>query len=284
MARIDKIRPSPIAGTWYEGNRERLGRQIDEFLSNAKTISITGKIIGLVVPHAGHHYSGATAAYAYKAIKGMHFDLVVIISPLHGYNPAELITSAHEAYSTPLGIVPIQQAALAELTKNLSAAKMNLEKVAYDEEHSLEIQLPFLQRTLSGDFGLLPVMMRAQDEKSVEILAKSLIPILKQNQSLIIASSDLSHFYPVDMANALDKEMLRQVELFSPQGVLRAEQTGSGSACGAAPIAAVLLAAKGVGADGVKLAHYSTSGDVTGDMTSVVGYGSAIIYSSKPAK
>ena len=278
MAPIAEIRPSPIAGTWYNGNSDKLAEQIDAFLSRAELPKIPGKVFGLLAPHAGHRYSGLTAGYAYRSIQGNSYDLVIILSPSHAYYPAELLTSAHRFYATPLGTIPIHQDALALLEQGLKKTGGTIEKVEEDEEHSIEIQLPFLQRALKGDFSILPVMMRSQSPASVDQIAKALLPVLKKYRSLLIASSDLSHFYPLEIATTMDGEMLKMVEKRSPEGVLAVESNGSGSACGAGPIAVVLKLAREASATHVKIVHRSTSADVTGDSSSVVGYGAAVIY------
>jgi len=281
MAPIAEIRPSPIAGTWYSGNSGILAEQIDTFLSQAKPPEIPGKIFGLLAPHAGHRYSGATAGYAYHTVQGNTYELVIILSPSHAYYLAELLTSAHLYYATPLGKIPINQEALTLLQQELKKEDSGINLIAEDEEHSIEIQLPFLQRALKGEFSLLPIMMRSQSPETVHQLAQALLPIIKKYKTLVIASSDLSHFYPLDIANSLDSGMLKMVEDCSPEGVLKAEKNGSGSACGAAPIAVALTLAKEAGASHVKIVHHSTSADVTGDASSVVGYGAAVIYFQK---
>jgi len=281
MAQIAEVRKSPIAGTWYLGNPKQLTRQIDEFLEKADSIELNGNLIALMAPHAGHRYSGATAGYVYRMIRGRSYDLVIILSPSHGFFPAPLITSAHAYYETPLGKVPVHEQALALFEQGVKKLKLDLLKAEYDEEHSIEIHLPFLQHTLQGEFSLLPIMMRSQDLVTVQGVAKSLLPVTKEFNSILIASSDLSHFYPLDVANVMDKHMLDMVEKFSPEGVLNAEADGSGSACGSGPIAAVLIAARQLGADRAKVVHYSTSADATGDPSSVVGYGAAVIYASQ---
>jgi AmmeMemoRadiSam system protein B len=278
MASIAEIRPSPIAGTWYNGNSKILAGQMDAFLSQAELPKVPGKIFGLLAPHAGHRYSGITAGYAYRSVQGNSYELVIILSPSHAYYPAELLTSAHRFYATPLGKIPIHQDALALLQQGLKKAGGNIEKVEEDEEHSIEIQLPFLQRALKGEFSLLPVMMRSQSTETVTQLAKALSPVIKKYRSLVIASSDLSHFYPLEKAAALDSEMLKMVEKCCPEGVLAVESNGSGSACGAGPIAVTLKLAREAGATRVKVVHHSTSAEVTGDLSSVVGYGAAVIY------
>ena len=158
-------RPSSIAGTWYTGEPTALSNQIDSFINDAKVTEedIHGKVIGLTAPHAGHRFSGKTAGYAYKTIKGKKRDLVVILSPFHQYFPGDLITTIFQAYSTPLGEIPVDTDALVELENALKKSNIPIHQVSNDTEHSLEIQLPFLQRALKADFKLLPLMVRSHD-------------------------------------------------------------------------------------------------------------------------
>jgi AmmeMemoRadiSam system protein B len=271
-------RPSPIAGTWYEGKAESLEREIDNYLASAKLPELHGEVIAVIAPHAGHRYSGAVAGYAFATLRGRVPDLVAVISPMHHQYPQPLITSSHDAYSTPLGVIPIDSAAIDELDAALQAdLGLGLSAISHDPEHSLEIELPFLQRALASDFKLLPVMVRAQDPLISEGLGKALARVLRDKNHTLVASTDLSHFYDQETAKKLDTEMLRQIESFSPEGVFDAERTGRGFACGHAAVAAVLWACKDLGADTVKLLHYATSGDVTGDYSGVVGYGAAAI-------
>jgi len=158
-------------------------------------------------------------------------------------------------------------------------SKLNFEltPVSHDPEHSLDIELPFLQRALASEFKLLPIMVRSQDRHVLEVLGRSLAEVLKGKMFNLVASTDLSHYYDQQTAKKLDGEMLKQIESFSPEGVLEAEQRGTGFACGHAAIATVLWACRVLGADSVKLLNYATSGDVTGDYASVVGYGAAAV-------
>ncbi len=272
------LRPSPIAGTWYEGRPETLKRNIDAYLDNAELPELPGDVIAVVAPHAGHRYSGAVAGYAFAALRDHAPDLVAVISPMHHPYAQPLITSSHDAYATPLGTIPIDKQAVNELdailTKELG---LGLSAVSRDPEHSLEIELPFLQRSLTSDFKLLPIMVRAQDPRSSQELGKALASVLRDKNFVLVASTDLSHFYDQETAKKLDSEMLRQIEAFSPEGVFEAERTGKGFACGHAAVAAVLWASKELGANTVKLLQYATSGDVTGDYSGVVGYGAAAI-------
>lgn len=272
------LRPSPIAGTWYEGRPEILQRNIDNYLDRAKLPELTGEVIAVIAPHAGHRYSGAVAGYAFATLRNQRPDLVAIIAPMHHPYREPLITSSHDAYVTPLGNIPIDKSAIDELNAILKAdIGFGLSAVPRDPEHSLEIELPFLQRALASDFKLLPVMVRAQDPGISKGLGKALASVLRGKNYALVASTDLSHFYDQETAKKLDGEMLRQIEAFSPEGVFEAERSGRGFACGHAAVAAVLWAARDLGANTVKLLHYATSGDVTGDYSGVVGYGAAAI-------
>lgn len=279
MTPVSNLRPSPIAGTWYPGDPASLARQVDDFIHSARLPdNFSGEVVGLVAPHAGHRYSGRTAGHAFRSVLGLSPQLVVVVSPLHAYHPAPFLTSAHPNYATPLGAVPVDRQAVATVERYLQQnSTLSLTAISNDHEHSLEIELPFLQRALAGPFQLLPIMIRDQSPQAAQVLGEAVALAARNRPSLLVASTDLSHFYPVGIARELDAEMLRQIAKFSPEGVLNAEQTASGFACGAAAVAAVLLAARELGGNAVEILHYSTSADETGDDRAVVGYGAAAI-------
>lgn len=278
MAKMSEVRPSPIAGLWYSADQQQLANQIRQYLDIAELMPIAGRVVALIAPHAGHRYSGRTAGHAYRAVLGKAFDAVCVVAPLHVYYPAPVLTSAHASYATPLGDLPIDRASLEEVGRLLEEDSISLTALSNDDEHSLEIQLPFLQCALAQPFDLLPIMLRRKDYRMAHILGKALAKVLAGRNALLVASTDLSHFHPLPIANQLDGEMLRQFQAFSPQGVLLAEEHGSGYACGAGAVAAVMEAAQALGADAVQVVHYSTSAEETGDASSVVGYGAAVIY------
>jgi AmmeMemoRadiSam system protein B len=267
-------RPSPIAGAWYEGNPKKLAARVDEYLNAAQLPELNGNIIAVIAPHAGHVYSGAVAAYAFAALQHLTPDLVAILSPYHNFAPYPLMTTKHQAYSTPLGNVEVDRSALAELQANL---EIPITPIANDKEHSLEIELPFLQRALKSGFKLLPIMVRAQEPAVAQKLGRALAQTLKNKNALIVASTDLSHFYDQQTAKLLDAEMLKRFASFDPASIFEAEQTGKGFACGHAAVASMLWAACDLGADKVQILKYATSGDITGDHSSVVGYGAAVV-------
>jgi AmmeMemoRadiSam system protein B len=271
-------RPSPIAGRWYPGDSGQLASSVDAYVDAADLPEIKGEVIGIIAPHAGHVYSGPVAGYAFGAVQEMKPELVAVVSPMHQPYSQPLLTSAHQAYQTPLGPIIIDQEAVTELNGYIETELgFGLTPVRNDAEHSLEIELPFLQRVIRGEFRLLPVMVRDQTSKVGEALGTSLARVLANKDALLVASSDLSHFYNQEQAVQLDMEMLHQIEAFDPQGILRAEEEGKGFACGRIAVAAVLWAAREMGANTVQILKHATSGDVTGDYSGVVGYGAAVI-------
>lgn len=268
------IRPSPIAGTWYPANPKSLAAIIDGFYAEVNLPEIKGQVLGVIAPHAGHRYSGTVAAHAFATLHGLQPELVVILSPFHQYDPRPLLTSKHQAYATPLGHIEIDSAALAELQSHL---QIPITPIANDPEHAIEIELPFLQRIFQHPFKLLPIMMRTQEENVAKQLGEALAQVLQNKNAILVASTDLSHFYDQATAKTLDHEMLKRFGSFNPKSIFEAEKTGKGFACGHAAVAAVEWAAQALGANKAQLLKYATSGDITGDIKSVVGYGAAII-------
>jgi AmmeMemoRadiSam system protein B len=268
------IRPSPIVGTWYPADAQTLGASIDGYLAEANLREIHGQVIAVIAPHAGHRYSGAVAAHAFATLRGLSPDLVVILSPFHQYDPRPILTSKHQAYATPLGNIEIDAEALAELQSHLPTC---ITPISNDPEHAIEIELPFLQRIFQHKFKLLPIMIREQEVDTARQLGNALAKVLQNKNAILIASTDLSHFYDQNTAKILDQEMLKRFESFNPETIFEAEQTGKGFACGHAAVAAVEWAALEIGANKVQVLKHATSGDVTGDTKSVVGYGAAVI-------
>lgn len=272
------IRPSPIAGTWYDGNPKILAGKVDAYLRNAILPELEGRVVAVISPHAGHQYSGTTAGYAFATVKDQAPDLVAVVSPMHHPYPQRLLTTGHDAYSTPLGEIEVERNAVEEINKLLlDSLGFGLTPIQFDPEHSLEIVLPFLQQALKKDFHLIPIMLRDQTPTISEAVGHALARVLGGQNALLVASSDLSHFYDEDEARSFDDEMLKQIAEFSPQGVFKVEMEGKGFACGVGAIAAVMWAAKDLGANQVKVLHHSTSGEVTDDYQRVVGYGAAAI-------
>jgi AmmeMemoRadiSam system protein B len=271
-------RPSSIAGTWYPANPQALARSVDAYLDQAQLPELTGQVLAVIAPHAGHTYSGAVAGHAFATLRGLTPSLVAVLSPMHHAYIEPLLTTAHDAYGTPLGEIRVDSQTVSSLDARLrSGLGFGLTPVANDPEHSLEIELPFLQRALQPTFQLLPVMLRAQTSDVSRQVGEALADTLRGENALLVASTDLSHFYDQATANELDSAMLEQVAAFSPEGIFEVHREAKGGACGIGALAAVLWAARALGADTVKVLKHATSGDVTGDFRRVVGYGAAVV-------
>lgn len=272
------IRPPLFAGSWYPARPERLAREIDRYLAEASPEVPPGILWGVITPHAGLRFSGPVAASAFACLRGLRPEIVALVGPIHRPVADVMLTSGHDAYATPLGRALVDSDARARLDAGLrERLGAGLMSVRHDGEHALEIELPFLQRVL-GDFTLLPVMVGTRNVQAVEALGHALAAALRDRAALLVASSDLSHYATQAIAQRLDREILRRITAFDPRAVLEAVDEGAAYACGDAAIAAVLWAAGDLGADRVRVVHYATSGDLTGDYRRVVGYGAAVIW------
>ncbi len=284
MSRGSDVRPSPIAGHWYPGDPHILAAFVDRSMDEAQPVELTGEIVAVMAPHAGYEFSGLVAGAAFAVLRGLDIQTVIIASPMHQPYYEPLLTSAHQAYETPLGLVKIDIEALQELDASLEELLgVRLRRVRNDMEHSLEIELPFLQRALPGPFSLVPIMVRDQSLRTARSLGEAFRRLVAESHSLsgkrvlLVASTDLSHFYPQRAAVALDSEVLRVVETLDPEGVIRVEEEAKGFACGRGALAAVLFAAKALGANHSEVLKYATSGEARGDYDRVVGYGAAVM-------
>lgn len=264
------VRSPVLAGTWYPGSSDVLSRAIGDYLSKATSPGSEGQPVSMIVPHAGYVYSGQVAAYSYKLLQKAAPKTVFLIGPSHRVGFRGISVSQYAGYKTPLGVVPIDQG-LAEKLLSVNP-KMKWVPEADAQEHSLEIQIPFLQSVLS-DFHMVPVIMGDQDLDTCALLAKSLVQILpNREEAVILASTDLSHFHTDAQARALDETFVKHVREFAPEALAKAVASGSCEACGAGPTMAAMLAARELGANRSVILKYANSGDVTGDRRQVVGY------------
>ena len=273
-----EIREPVIAGTWYPGHPDVLSKTIRRYLADAKKEKIEGKMIALVAPHAGYQYSGAVAASAYKLVEGRTFETVVVLAPSHHalFKGASLYDRG--GFRTPLGVVPID----VELSKKMMEKQKFIQFLpeAHAQEHSLEIQLPFLQTALNP-FKLIPIVMESYwSWETCQSLATAIAETVRGKNVLLVASSDLSHFHSYNKAVALDKIVLSHIERFDAEGLSRDLKGDRCEACGGGPIVTIMLAAKALGAVNGKVLKYLNSGDVTGDKSRVVGYGSGVFYAA----
>jgi AmmeMemoRadiSam system protein B len=278
-----KIRHSVIAGTWYPGTERGLARTVDEYLSQVDQPLVPGLLLGLISPHAGYAYSGQTAAYAYHQLQGREVDTVVIMGPSHRAWVGDYAVSSEDAYETPLGRVLLDQAFVANLE-----TRVPLRRIERDAEHSLEIQLPFLQRQLD-DFRLVPIMISADRPSIAQRLATALVEIIRQRSTenghtLLVASSDLHHIENYDEVVRRDQLVVDATAAYDLDTLTTLFMAPGCSVCGRMPILTTLHAAKALGADAVRVLHHTNSGDVTGQRRSgqyTVGYMSAAIVKSQ---
>src|SRR5258708_20270468 len=192
------IRPSPLAGKWYPANPDALKTMLDRFVQAVPPRQVDGTIRGLLAPHAGLQYSGPVAAHVFALVKGLEFDTVAVIGPMHHAIPGSVLTTAHAAYETPLGTIQVDQEVLTAIGKLL-----HLDAIRNDPEHSVEIELPFLQQVLTPGFSLIPLMLRDQSTEQAQALGAALADVLRDRRALLVASSHLSHFYIPDISPLL---------------------------------------------------------------------------------
>jgi AmmeMemoRadiSam system protein B/AmmeMemoRadiSam system protein A len=279
---MKEIREPVVAGAFYPNNPEVLSRDIKRYLENAKEEKLEGEIVALVSPHAGYMYSGQVAAYAYKLVEGMAFDSVVVVGPSHRLAFKGASLWAQGGFRTPLGVVPVD----IDLSKRMMGKRKEIQFLpdAHFKEHSLEVQVPFLQVVLKS-FKLVPIVMEPYwSWETCQYLASAIAETVRGKKVLLIASSDLSHFHSYDQAVKLDKIVLNHIERFDPEGLNRDLKKGRCEACGGGPIISIMLAAKALGANKGKVLEYLNSGDVTGDRSRVVGYVAGVFYKTAGGK
>ena len=274
-----KVRRPTQAGAFYEGNAEALRTQIENcFLQDPgpkKPPKVNTKgprqVIGLICPHAGYMYSGAVAANAYYELaQDGKPDTILILGPNHtGYGSA-LSLMNEGVWRTPLGDVEIDVETANQILQETRI--IDVDDAAHRFEHSIEVQLPFLQYLYGSEFRFIPICFQMQDLVSTVEVGQALVQVLVNKNAIVIASSDMTHYEPQAQAASKDREALKTVEAMDEKRFYSTIETHNISACGYGPIATVISAAKGLGAKEAKLLCYKSSGDVTGDYSSVVGY------------
>lgn len=267
------IRKSVIAGTWYTGNAGALRREIQKYLDEAHLPELKGRPAALVSPHAGYVYSGPVAAFGYKLLKKGEFEKVIVVGPSHrAYFRGAALYGAG-GFETPLGVVETDSGLEAAIAGTVPTIKSAPDLHA--QEHSIEIQLPFLQVVLGG-FRFVPVLMGDQSKSTCEAVARAIIPAISDGKTLLVASSDLSHYRPYDSAVKIDRVVLERIVSMDADGLLNDLETGSAEACGGGPIAVAIMVSKKLEAKKGTVLKYANSGDVSGDRSGVVGYVSAV--------
>jgi hypothetical protein len=273
------IRTSPIAGTWYPGDPAAIAAELDAYLARVPHSPPPGRLVALISPHAGLRYSGPVAAHAYALLRERAGLTAVLVGPSHRIAFDGVAVAARGAFETPLGRVPIDE----EIAARLVAYDGRIvdEMRPHRDEHSLEMQLPFLQHIVP-EVRIVPVLMGSQERGETEMLARALVGVLEGCDALLIASSDLSHYRPAPEANALDAKVVEDVRRLDPEGLMDRLEHFHGHACGGGPMVAVMKAARGRGANRATILKYGDSGDVAeGDKSHVVGYLAAALTTDR---
>jgi len=274
-----KVRRPTQAGAFYEGTPDALKRQIEKCFTDklgpgklpevAKTDPTN--VIGLICPHAGYMYSGPVAAHAYYelAVDGKP-DVVVLLGPNHTGLGSGLAVMNEGVWRTPLGDVEVDRETANEIVHE--SRIVDIDDSAHNHEHSIEVQLPFLQYLYGSAFKIVPICFLMQDLSSSREVGQAVAKVLLDKKAVIIASSDMTHYEPQESAERKDKKALEAIEAMDEVRFQSAIETYNITACGHGPIAALITAAKVLGGREARLLCYKTSGDVIGDRSSVVGY------------
>ena len=276
-----KVRRARWSDQFYPGSPKPLRDVVKVFLEKVDQEKLSGKLIALISPHAGYIFSGQVAAYAYHQLEGKDFDTVILLGPSHSVPVRGASVYAEGWWQTPLGKVEVDS----EITKEIISKHQlfNFDEKAHKDEHSLEVQVPFLQATLK-DFKIVPIVVNDSSEEVCQLLADAIVASKGKKKILIIASTDMSHYHPYGRACLIDGVAIRDLENFNLDSLRSHLISGKTELCGGAAVFTAVLAAKACGANRIKLLKYANSGDVTGDKDRVVGYGAFAIMRREDEK
>jgi len=273
-----KVRRARWSGPFYDDSPKALGDTVKGFLKKVDQEKLSGDLIALISPHAGYVYSGQVAAYAYRQLEGENFDTVILLGPSHRVPVRGASVYVEGWWKTPLGKVKVDSEFAEEIINKHQL--FHFDEKAHRDEHSLEVQLPFLQATLK-DFKIVPIVVNDSSEEFCQLLADAIVRSKGKKKILIVASTDMSHYHPYGRACLIDGVAIRDLENFNLDSLRRHVISGKTELCGGAAVFTAVLAAKACGADKIKLLKYANSGDVTGEKRKVVGYGAFAIMRLK---
>jgi AmmeMemoRadiSam system protein B len=277
---MKNVRRTAVAGSWYPASAAALADAVDAHLASAGTPEIRGDLVALVVPHAGLRYSGPVAAHAYKLLAHRAFDVAILVGPSHFIPFDGVAVSTAGGFETPDGVADVDEQIAATLVRTTSAIRFDA--VPHVQEHSLEMQMPFLRRVARAT-RIVPLLMGHQTPTTSDALAGALAEVVRGRSALLVASTDLSHYHDAETARRLDAVVIDCVARLDPDGLQRALDRQPEHACGGGPTVAVMKAAKALGATTAWILDYADSGDVSGDKSSVVGYLAAAIGRPAPS-
>jgi len=269
MIPSEGVRPCQVCGTFYPAKKSDLVVMMESLLAMGKKRRLPGSLRGLVLPHAGYIYSGATAASGVSLLQQGEWKTVVVVSPSHREYFDGVSVYPGDAYRTPLGKIPINSGLRTRLLEETTLITASLQ--GHGAEHAIEVQLPFLQYAL-GDFSLVPIVIGNQTPIYCYEVGRALSAVCDRGECLLVASTDLSHYHPATTAERLDGIAVEDVRQFNYEKLMSDLEDGKTEACGGGPTVAVMTALHEMGAKRFEIFDYSHSGKVTGDLDSVVGY------------
>jgi AmmeMemoRadiSam system protein B len=271
----EKIRKPSVAGLFYPKDATELEQLVATLLDENISDKKYSNVVGIVAPHAGYIYSGKTAAIAYNVLKeNIEFETAIILSPSHYKHFKGSCIYDGDAYETPLGKIPINKALAKYIVENTDSIYFGED--GHKEEHALEVQLPFLQ-TITDYCDIVPIVIGDQGLQYIQELAKTLSELVDE-KTIIIASSDLSHFHTKETAFGLDSIVADRISNFEYPELYSDLAQGNCEACGGGGLVALLESADIIGRHKTKVLSSTDSGSVSNDNSSVVGYLSAVIY------
>ena len=266
-----------VSGMFYPSDEESLRKEIERCFNHElgprdSEPAPPEEIIGGVSPHAGYMYSGPVAAHIYNRVRDKNPERVVIIGPNHTGWGAAISVYPEGYWVTPLGEIKVSEELSEELSKRASI--VTLEEEAHINEHSIEVQLPFLQFLFGNSFEILPICLMFQDLNTSIELGKAISEIIDAESDMVIASSDFSHYEPYEVAVKKDREAINEIMKLDERKFYEVIEGKAISVCGPGAISALMVCSKKLGFDAPNLLKYANSGDVTGNLGEVVGYAS----------
>jgi len=275
-----EIRTPAVSGTFYPENEKKLKNLIHECFMHpigpGKTSPTDSdeKIYGVICPHAGFVYSGPVACHSFYSISASTSNLAIIVGPNHygiGQNVASMIDVG---WKTPLGLVEVDSDSVLELREYLDI--LEIDSFSHSKEHSIEVQIPMLQEVFSDEMKILPISLINQEQKTATLVGSAIAKIAQKKNALLIGSSDFTHYEENGFAYSQDQALIDPILKLDVDEFYKILYERKVTACGFGAIASIMTACKELGATQGKLLKYATSGDVSGDKSSVVGYASII--------
>ena len=263
---------------FYPKEKSKLVQSIHDSISNEYGVGKPGqlkeKIYGAICPHAGYMYSGPVASHSFDGIASQDFELAIILGPNHWGIGCNIATMKDCTWETPLGNVEVDSDAAKQI--NEISKIIEIDYFSHTRDHSIEVQVPFLQEFYKKEFKILPIILNDQDYEFAQEIGAAIAKIAKSKKTIIIGSSDFTHYEPNEFAHKQDKALIEPILKLDVEKFYSVLNQRRVTACGYGAIASTMIACKELGAKQGRLLKYATSGDIAGDKSSVVGYASIV--------